>query len=82
MTDDHGNQLDSPKIEDVKWGFMKVEGYPPGKDFKLFPGGKIRFIFMTVYLIMCLKLKVQKLGIGIKQILVMFLVFNEKMLKI
>ncbi|CAF0726112.1 unnamed protein product [Adineta ricciae] len=29
----------SPPIEELKWGFMKVEGCPPGKDFKLFPGG-------------------------------------------
>jgi len=43
MADDNGNQPggDSPEIEHIKWGFMKVKGYPPGKDFKLFPGGKI-----------------------------------------
>jgi hypothetical protein len=45
MTDNQDNRHDSPAIEDVKWGFMKVKDYPPGKDFKLFPGGKIRFIF-------------------------------------
>ena len=31
----------SPLLEELKWGFMKVEGCPPGKDFKLFPGGSI-----------------------------------------
>lgn len=34
-------QKDSPLIKEVKWGAMEVEGFPPGKDFKLFPGGKI-----------------------------------------
>jgi hypothetical protein len=29
----------SPKILDVSWGRMEVEGLPPGKDFKLYPGG-------------------------------------------
>jgi len=41
MADENGNQPDSPQIEEIKWGFMKIEGYSPGKDFKLFPGGKI-----------------------------------------
>jgi len=35
------NQKESPLIEEIEWGFMKVEGFPSGKDFKLFPGGKI-----------------------------------------
>lgn len=35
------NQKESPLIEEIEWGFMKVEGFPSGKDFKLFPGGRI-----------------------------------------
>ncbi|GGN71751.1 hypothetical protein GCM10010112_39340 [Actinoplanes lobatus] len=30
---------ESPRIESVSWGAMTVEGLPPGKDFKLYPGG-------------------------------------------
>ncbi|CAF0781719.1 unnamed protein product [Rotaria sp. Silwood1] len=30
---------ESPVIQNVKWGYMKIKGFPPGKDFKLFPGG-------------------------------------------
>ena len=37
----HDTSKGSPLIEELKWGFMKVEGCPPGKDFKLFPGGNI-----------------------------------------
>lgn len=29
----------SPKILDVSWGRMEVEGLPPAKDLKLYPGG-------------------------------------------
>ena len=29
----------SPRIVRLAWGDMQVEGLPPGKDFKLFPGG-------------------------------------------
>lgn len=29
----------SPRIVRLAWGDMEVEGLPPGKDFKLFPGG-------------------------------------------
>ncbi|MGI5321768.1 Mth938-like domain-containing protein [Actinomadura nitritigenes] len=29
----------SPRITHVSWGRMEVEGLPPGKDFKLYPGG-------------------------------------------
>ncbi|WP_433138312.1 Mth938-like domain-containing protein [Actinomadura nitritigenes] len=29
----------SPRITYVSWGRMEVEGLPPGKDFKLYPGG-------------------------------------------
>jgi len=29
----------SPRIIMLAWGEMRVEGLPPGKDFKLFPGG-------------------------------------------
>ncbi|UJR33665.1 hypothetical protein I4U23_021098 [Adineta vaga] len=32
-------QTQSPCIEELKWGSMKVKGFPSGKDFKLFPGG-------------------------------------------
>jgi len=39
MTDDSDNRRESPQIEEIKWGFMKVKGCSPGKDFKLFPGG-------------------------------------------
>ncbi|MBO3741255.1 hypothetical protein [Actinoplanes flavus] len=30
---------ESPRITSVSWGEMTVEGLPPGKDFKLWPGG-------------------------------------------
>ena len=30
---------DSPRIIRVSWGRLEVEGYPPFKDAKLFPGG-------------------------------------------
>jgi hypothetical protein len=29
----------SPRIEQVSWGTMRVEGFGRGKDFKLWPGG-------------------------------------------
>ena len=29
----------SPRISDVSWGQLKVEGYPLFKDAKIFPGG-------------------------------------------
>jgi hypothetical protein len=29
----------SPRILAVSWGHMEVDGLPPGKDFKLHPGG-------------------------------------------
>ena len=29
----------SPRILDLSWGRMEVEGFGVGKDFKLFPGG-------------------------------------------
>lgn len=29
----------SPRIRTIEWGRMEVEGLPPGKDFKLYPGG-------------------------------------------
>ncbi|KAB2368846.1 Mth938-like domain-containing protein [Actinomadura montaniterrae] len=29
----------SPRISHLSWGRMEVEGLPPGKDFKLYPGG-------------------------------------------
>ena len=29
----------SPRIADVSWGHMEVEGVGKGRDFKLFPGG-------------------------------------------
>ena len=30
---------ESPRITNISWGRMEIEGLPPGKDFKLFPGG-------------------------------------------
>jgi len=29
----------SPKVLDISWGRMEIEGFGVGKDFKLFPGG-------------------------------------------
>jgi hypothetical protein len=29
----------SPRISHLKWGQIEVEGYPPFKDAKIFPGG-------------------------------------------
>ncbi|GAA2167442.1 Mth938-like domain-containing protein [Actinomadura napierensis] len=29
----------SPRIIHISWGRMEVEGLPPSKDFKLYPGG-------------------------------------------
>ncbi|QTA78390.1 MTH938-containing [Desulfonema limicola] len=29
----------SPKIEKIQWVRMKVEGYPSGRDFMIYPGG-------------------------------------------
>lgn len=29
----------SPEILAISWGRMEVDGLPPGKDFKLYPGG-------------------------------------------
>jgi len=29
----------SPKVETIKWGLMKIQGYPPGRDFMIYPGG-------------------------------------------
>jgi hypothetical protein len=34
-----GAHVESPKIVAISWGRMEVEGLPPGKDFKLCPGG-------------------------------------------
>jgi hypothetical protein len=31
--------LQSPRIVDLSWGHMKIEGLGAGKDFKLWPGG-------------------------------------------
>lgn len=39
--DDKNTQQESPLIEELEWGHMKVKGFPSGKDFRLFPGGKI-----------------------------------------
>ncbi|CAF0905016.1 unnamed protein product [Rotaria sordida] len=30
---------ESPLIEELSWGFIRVKGFPSGKDFKLYPGG-------------------------------------------
>jgi len=32
-------QPDSPRISLLSWGRIEVEGYPPFKDAKIFPGG-------------------------------------------
>lgn len=29
----------SPRINHISWGHLEVEGYPPFKDVKLYPGG-------------------------------------------
>lgn len=29
----------SPRVREVSWGQMEIEGLPFGKDFKLYPGG-------------------------------------------
>jgi hypothetical protein len=34
-----GSGGSSPKIIDISWGRMEVEGLGTGKDFKLYPGG-------------------------------------------
>ncbi|CAF0726329.1 unnamed protein product [Adineta steineri] len=36
---DNEHQKQSPLIEHLEWGRVEVEGFPPGKDFRLFPGG-------------------------------------------
>ena len=51
-TDDDHTQKKSPLIEELQWGFTKAKGFPSGKDLRLFPGGKILFIFLIDYLIM------------------------------
>jgi len=32
-------ELNSPRISHLSWGHIEVEGYPPFKDAKIFPGG-------------------------------------------
>jgi hypothetical protein len=32
-------ELNSPRISSLSWGHIEVEGYPPFKDVKIFPGG-------------------------------------------
>jgi hypothetical protein len=32
-------ELNSPRISSLSWGYIEVEGYPPFKDLKIFPGG-------------------------------------------
>jgi hypothetical protein len=32
-------ELKSPRISHLSWGHVEVEGYPPFKDTKVFPGG-------------------------------------------
>jgi hypothetical protein len=34
-----GDSKRSPRILAISWGRIEVEGLPPGKDFKLYPGG-------------------------------------------
>ncbi|QTA78667.1 DUF498 [Desulfonema limicola] len=31
--------MKSPIIEAIQWGSMKLEGYPSGRDFMIYPGG-------------------------------------------
>ncbi len=31
--------MQSPRITKISWGQMEVDGLPPGKDFKVYPGG-------------------------------------------
>lgn len=33
------NERRSPRIDEISWGHMKVDGVGEGKDFKLWPGG-------------------------------------------
>jgi hypothetical protein len=35
----YGETIISPRIRSLSWGRMEIEGLPPGKDFKLWPGG-------------------------------------------
>jgi hypothetical protein len=32
-------ELKSPRISHLSWGYVEVEGHPPFKDTKVFPGG-------------------------------------------
>jgi hypothetical protein len=32
-------ELKSPRISHLSWGHVEVEGHPPFKDIKVFPGG-------------------------------------------
>jgi hypothetical protein len=45
MADDDNNRSpkESPLIENIEWGAVQVKGYPEGKDWKLYPGGMIRY---------------------------------------
>jgi hypothetical protein len=35
----HHAELNSPRISHLSWGHIEVEGHPPFKDAKIFPGG-------------------------------------------
>jgi hypothetical protein len=35
----HHAELTSPRVSHLSWGHIEVEGYPPFKDAKIFPGG-------------------------------------------
>ena len=35
----HHSELNSPRISQLSWGHIEVEGYPAFKDAKIFPGG-------------------------------------------
>lgn len=32
-------KLESPRVEHIEWGKMRIEGVGAGRDFKLYPGG-------------------------------------------
>lgn len=76
----------SPLIEKIQWGSMKIEGYPEGKDFKLYPGGTKIFIVMILKFFFSLSLslvnKALKNGTGERATPDMFPEFRLRMLKI
>lgn len=39
MSGKENNEKPSPRVVDISWGRMEVEGVGRGRDFKLYPGG-------------------------------------------